>query len=398
MNPALRKPQTVSDLTKDLKVLIQSEFADVYLIAEISNFKRHFPSGHCYFTLKDENATIASVMWSTRFNSLDFKPADGIKVLIWGRITVYEPRGSYQIDVNKMVQFGQGELQIAFENLKKKLSSEGLFDESRKRNLPKYPETVAIITSKTGAVIEDFKRVAAKRFPLAKIILFPSLVQGSNALQSVLKALSIANQPEYCAEIIVLARGGGSIEDLWTFNEEELAREIVKSRLPVVSAIGHDIDYTISDFVSDVRAATPSNAAEIIFPDKRELLERIKKIDYYIKDAVENRLADYKVSLLKIEKSYIFNKPLDLLNRYKMQLDENYKTLENVIKNKVRYLNERMDTYKKLLFNISPGQTLKRGFSYVTKGDGLISRNKSLKQGDEIKIIFYDGESDAKIK
>lgn len=391
-------PLTITEFTRKLKTIIQSEFSEVYLTGEISNFKRNSASGHCYFTLKDENASLNAALWSFRYQFLKFKPADGMKVEVKGKITIYEPRGTYQIDISEIKPAGMGELQLAFDRLKEKLEKEGLFDESRKRNLPEFPGRVAIITSDTGAVIEDFKRVTRKRFPLITLLLFPAQVQGSGSLESVIKALTEANKPEYDTDVIVLARGGGSIEDLWTFNEEELARAVYKSKIPTVSAIGHDTDYTICDYVADRRAATPSAAAEIILPDKNQLLERIAQIDYYMKDEVTNWLRHYENILSRFESSYVFNRPLDLLNQYKMKLDENYKEISNVLKNKIISIKEKLNYSEKLFINIGPEQTLKRGFALIKKNGNIISRKKNLKPPDKVKIIFYDGESEAVIK
>jgi exodeoxyribonuclease VII large subunit len=392
------KPLSITEFTKQLKLIVQTEFSEVFLIGEISNFKRNSASGHCYFTLKDENASLSAALWSFRYQFLKFKPADGMKVEVRGKITIYEPRGSYQIDISEIRPAGIGELQLAFERLKEKLDKEGLFDESRKRDLPEFPERVAIITSDTGAVIEDFKRVTRKRFPLITLLLFPAKVQGTGSLESVINALKEANKSEYNIDVIVLARGGGSIEDLWTFNEEALARELFKSKIPTVSAIGHDTDYTICDFVADKRAATPSAAAEIILPDKNQLLERITQIDYYIRDEVVNWIKYYENILNRFQSSYVFNRPLDFLNQYKMRLDENFKAISGVIRNKINGVKEKLNYSGKLFLNIGPEQTLKRGFTYIKKNGKIVSRKQNLKNDDEIGIVFFDGESDAVIK
>ena len=392
------KPLSITEFTKQLKLIVQTEFSEVFLIGEISNFKRNTASGHCYFTLKDENASLSATLWSFRYQFLKFKPADGMKVEVKGKITIYEPRGSYQIDVSEIRPAGIGELQLAFERLKEMLEKEGLFDESRKRDLPEFPERVAIITSDTGAVIEDFKRVTRKRFPLISLYLFPAKVQGTGSLESVIDALKEANKSEYNLDVIVLARGGGSIEDLWTFNEEALARELFKSKIPTVSAIGHETDYTICDFVADRRAATPSAAAEIILPDKNQLLERITQIDYYIRDEVVNWMKHYENILNRFESSYVFNRPLDLLSHYKMRLDENYKEISGVIRSKINSVKEKLSYSGKLFLNIGPEQTLKRGFTYIKKNGKIVSRKLDLKNDDEVGIVFFDGESDAVIK
>lgn len=393
----MTEPITISELTRELKALLESEFKFIYVIAEISGFKRHTPSGHCYFTLKDETSQINATLWSFRYNYLNFKPQDGDKVLVKGKVTLYEPRGTYQIDVTDMQKTGLGELQAAFEKLKDKLYEEGLFESERKRKLPEFPERVGIVTSETGAVIEDFKNVTRKRYPLVKVLLFPALVQGAGSADSVCRAIRQANKPEYELDIIVVARGGGSLEDLWTFNEEKVAREVFNSRVPVVSAIGHEVDFSICDFVADLRAPTPSAAAEIIFRDKNDLLERINQIDYYIKIYIRDRFEFLNQLLDNVEKSYSFNKPLDMLNEYKMRTDDIQKDIEKFSKEKLLRIKENLLNKEKLLQSISPEQTLKRGFTYIIKDGKLISRKTKVKEGEEITVKFYDGEVVSKV-
>lgn len=393
----MTEPITISELTRELKALVESEFKFIYVIAEISGFKRHTPSGHCYFILKDETSQINATLWSFRYNYLNFKPQDGDKVLVKGKVTLYEPRGTYQIDVTDMQKTGLGELQAAFEKLKDKLQEEGLFESERKRKLPEFPERVGIVTSETGAVIEDFKNVTRKRYPLVKVLLFPAMVQGTGSIESVCRAIRQANKPEYNLDVIVVARGGGSIEDLWTFNEEKIAREVFNSRIPIVSAIGHEVDFTICDFVADLRAPTPSAAAEIIFRDKNDLLERINQIDYYIKIYVKDKIESLYQSLENVEKSYSFNKPVDMLNEYKMRTDEMQKDIEKLTKEKLLRIKDSLLNKERLLQSISPEQTLKRGFTYVIKNGKLISRRVKVKEGEEITVRFYDGEVESKV-
>jgi len=390
-NP-MTEPISVTELTRELKALVESEFKFVYLIAEISGFKRHSPSGHCYFTLKDESSQINATLWSFRYNYLNFKPQDGDKVLIKGKVTLYEPRGTYQLDVTDMQKTGLGELQAAFEKLKDKLAEEGLFDSDRKRELPEFPERVGIVTSETGAVIEDFKNVTRKRFPIAKIFLFSAQVQGAGSVDSVCRAIRQANKSEYNLDVLVVARGGGSLEDLWTFNEEKVAREVFNSKIPVVSAVGHEVDFTICDFVADLRAPTPSAAAEMIFRDKNELLERINQIDYYIKIFVKDRIESLYDSLENIEKSYLFNKPLDLMNEYKMRTDDIQKDLTKFTKEKLLKLKDSLINKAQLLKSISPEQTLKRGFTYVLKDGKIVSRKAKVRKDEKMTVRFFDGD------
>jgi len=403
IQPALKeeiqkKPLSVTELNNLIKDLLERGFPYVIVTGEISNSKLHTQSGHLYFTLKDENSQIQCVMWNTRVVYLKFKPENGLKVIIEGRITVYKGRGTYQIDVLKMIPEGKGELQLAFEQLKEKLEKEGLFDESRKKPLPEFPCRVGVITSETGAAIEDFKNVSRKRYPLFTLVLFPALMQGEGSAESVCRAVALANKKKFNIDVIVITRGGGSVEDLWTFNEESVARAVFESKIPVLSAIGHEIDFTICDFTADKRAPTPSAAAEILLPDKSELLESIDNFNYNIKIYIKRRIENLKNELKNFEKNYFFNKPKDILNELKFKLDDFENNLSELIRERMYMLKNQLNTYDKILFNISPDQTLKRGFAYVTKNSGIISRSAELMKDDNVKIKFYDGEKKAVIK
>jgi exodeoxyribonuclease VII large subunit len=437
------EPLTITQLTRDIKILLESSFNSLLVVGEISNFKRHSQSGHCYFVLKDEGAVINAVLWNSRYMELNFTPQDGQKVLVQGRITVYEPRGNYQFDVWEMQPYGIGNLQLAFEELKKKLKKEGLFDQRYKKPLPEFPMKVAIITSETGAVIRDFKTVAAKRFPIAKIYLIPARVQGPGSVEDVCNALEFANSSDYDFDIIVLARGGGSLEDLWTFNEEAVARAVFKSRIPVVSAIGHEVDFTICDFVADLRAPTPSAAAEMIFPDRGELLEKIKRIEDTLRFDVKDRIRRLKDSIESLSKNYFFNKPRDILLDYKIKLDDIYKDLSDMVNNRLnslkdsltnserslrqlkmsfrfkeyrmsidessnrlkRLVNNRIvsfktavDSLEKVFQQINPALTLKRGYTYILRDNKTVTRSNELNVSDEVEIVFYDGKNKAIVK
>jgi exodeoxyribonuclease VII large subunit len=266
----VRQALTVSDLTRKIKQILESGFPSIAVQGEISNLKRH-SSGHLYFTMKDENAQLPCVMWRSRASVLSFMPEDGAKVIAGGRLTVYEVRGSYQLDVQSIRPLGVGELQAAFEQLKKKLEAEGLFDAARKRPLPEYPKRIGVVTSPSGAVLQDMKNVFRRRFPGVELIMIPVRVQGAGAAAEIAEAVD--DMSGYASlDLVIVARGGGSLEDLWPFNEEIVARAIARCRVPVVSAVGHETDYTIADFVADVRAPTPSAAAEMVVPDRREIL------------------------------------------------------------------------------------------------------------------------------
>jgi len=255
------KTISVSELTKQIKLTLEENFSEVSVIGEMSNFKAHV-SGHWYFNLKDANAVISCAMWKGLNNYVFFTPQDGMKIIVSGRITVYPPRGSYQIDVRSMKPAGVGELQAAFEMLKRKLADEGLFDEIHKKPMPSFPQKIGIVTAKDGAAFQDMISVAERRFPLVELVISPARVQGSGAAESIVESIKLLNKQKDI-DLIIIARGGGSIEDLWAFNEEIVAREIFASKIPIITGIGHEVDFTISDFVADLRAPTPSAAMEI---------------------------------------------------------------------------------------------------------------------------------------
>lgn len=387
---------TVSELARRIRSVIEDEFSFVCITGEISNFKHH-SSGHFYFTLKDEKAQISANMWSSRNKELFFTPENGMKVLIKGRVTLYESKGTYQIDVFEMEPSGAGELQVAFERLKQKLFEEGLFDEINKKPLPEFPERVAVITSETGAALQDFIRITQRRYPLIKLSLIHANMQGAGAVYSICSAIRYANQSSAGFEILVLARGGGSVEDLWSFNEEKVAREIFNSKIPVVSAIGHEIDFTISDFVADLRAPTPSAAAEMIFPDRSELIKRIVEYNYVIKNIVTSKISNLKYSLNNIADNYYFRKPIDLINGNKIRLDDIESDMGNEIKRKLSNLKSHLASSEKLLNSLNPDQILKRGFTVIMKDKKIISRKSMTDNNDKIEIKFYDGERKAVI-
>jgi exodeoxyribonuclease VII large subunit len=410
-------PLTVSELNAFIKQSLETQLRDIYVIGEISGYKRAQPSGHSYFSIKDEKSQVSCNLWSFRHANLKFPLKDGKKVLIRGRITVYEPRGSYAIEVNTITEIGIGELQAAFERLKEKLKSEGLFDDVNKKSIPEFPENVAIITSETGAVIEDFIKVSRKRYPHFNLYLFPSLVQGKGSIESICRAIRKANDYSIKFDVIVIARGGGSIEDLWTFNEEAVARAVFQSEIPIVSAIGHEVDYTICDFVADLRAPTPSAAAEMILPDRRELINILDDNESGLESVVKDRLNYLKDQLNRIKNNYSFNKPRDILNDMKIKLDdisddfrkiltdninfynndieEKQKSLVNVCDSRISYIKNDLNYKEKLLNNISPDNTLKRGFSFVQMNGNIVSKKSGLKKNDKINIKFHDGDVNA---
>ncbi|MBX7045141.1 MAG: exodeoxyribonuclease VII large subunit [Ignavibacteria bacterium] len=389
---------SVSDLTLMIKSVIENKFPEVVFTGEISNFKRHFSSGHLYFTLKDDKSQIPAKMWRTSAMRLPFEPKDGMKVLVSGSLDVYVPHGSYSVTVAEMEHFGLGELLVKLERLKQKLSEEGLFDSERKKPLPDFPRRIGIITSETGAVIQDFKKVAAKRYPVVEILLFHANVQGQGSIDSICKAIAQANKEEYNLDVLVVARGGGSIEDLWTFNEEECVRAIANSRLPIVSAIGHETDTTLADYAADMRAPTPSAAAELILPDKKDLLERLTQYETGIKQNIIGRIQSAKALVESFSRSYILNRTKDIVNDYKIRLDDMSTELLESVKVKFSNTKTTLDNFEKILHTASPEKTLKRGFAIVEKEHKIVSNAKGLLKDDDVIIKFYDDTRKAVIK
>jgi len=409
---------TVSELNSRIKILIEENFRFVNLIGEISNFKAHSQSGHFYFTLKDDNSQIQAVMWKSRNQALLFTPEDGMQVVVKGRLTVFGARGSYQVEVWELMPQGAGELRLRFEKLKQKLFEEGLFDEELKKPLPRFPENIALLTSRTGAVIHDFVNVVSRRYPMLNLYLFSVNVQGARAHDSIIEALKLAEKLSKSGrinsiDIIVIARGGGSLEDLWPFNEEKLARAIFDCKIPVVSAVGHEVDYTICDFVADLRAPTPSAAAEIITPDTNELIENLGKFSYFCSNFAENKLYSLKKSIKEVESNYYFNRPKDLVFGFYQRLDELSRLLTNITNGKISSLKNSIRLYKKTLHHVSPQNTLRKGYTLIHKKkidldlfdkdsvqeneSKVVTRASQVKKNDEVEIEFYDNKKSARI-
>lgn len=410
---------TIGDLNKYLKNLFDNDknLQDVYIKGEISNFKAH-TRGHYYFTLKDETSRISAVMFSYKASLLKFIPVDGMKVLVKGRIAIYEATGAYQIYVEEMTEDGLGNLYIEFEKLKKKLASEGLFDKDKKKKIPKAPKKIGIITASTGAAIRDILTTIKRRFPICETILFPSLVQGVDAARDIVRNIEIANT--YDIDTLIVGRGGGSIEDLWPFNEEIVARAIYNSRVPVISAVGHEIDFTISDFVADLRAPTPTAAAELAVPN----METIKT---YLDNAVSrgtisiNGYIDIRrQTLFSLSNSYVLKKPTALYEIKEQNLDflidkvnksmnvilDNTKVKLFKLKNSYvltnpeilyKYKQQGLEHIINKLDVLNPMNTLKRGYAIVKQNDIVVSSIKKIKKDDIINISLSNGIINAKV-
>jgi exodeoxyribonuclease VII large subunit len=389
------KIYSVSEITVNIKRLIESKFPSVIVEGEISNYKRQ-SSGHIYFTLKDDGAQLSAVIWKSVASNLKTEFCDGVKVIAKGSITLYEPSGRYQIVISSMHLLGVGELQIAFENLKNKLSKEGLFDEKHKKEIPPFPKKIGVVTSLTGAAIRDIVSVINRRYPIAEVIIFPTAVQGPGASGEIAEA--IRNFNEYGkVDVIIVGRGGGSLEDLWAFNEEIVARAIFNSKIPIISAVGHHIDYTISDFVADLRAPTPSVAGELVVPDKRELIEDMKNQINSLYWCIDNMIKDKKEHIYNLLKNYAFNQPIDILLRYRQKIDEYINVIETNNLHKVELYKQSVESLNKRLQSVNPKSILKRGYCLVEKDKKIISQSKELKQNDDVKIVFHDNSRQAKI-
>ena len=387
---------SVSDITRQIKMSLEQRFPRVWIQGEISNFKHH-TSGHLYFTLKDEGAQISATMWRNRVASLLFTPEDGMKVIARGGITVYPPRGSYQIDVEQLTPVGMGELQIAFDRLKQKLAGEGLFDESRKRPLPMFPERIGIITSETGAALQDMRTVIARRFPCVELILAPVRVQGAGASDEIAQALREMNRHGK-VDVIVVGRGGGSLEDLWAFNEEVVARAIFASEIPVVSAVGHEIDFTIADFVADLRAPTPSAAAEMIVPDRLELLELLRNNEYTMRQALAQMITTNRERIRSLVASYAFNRPKDMIREFVQRVDELHRSIGTNIAHRYERAAQGIESLVKRIRGASPRSILRRGYAIVRRGESVVTLAQSLKRDDEATIELQDGKVVTKVQ
>ena len=390
-------PITVTELNAYVKERFEEDeyLNNVLVKGEISNFKHHY-TGHMYFTLKDENSLIKCVMFKTYTSHLDFVPKDGMKVMVLGTVSVFERDGVYQIYAKALKQEGIGDLHAEYEKLKAKLEQEGLFNKEHKKAIPVMPKCIGVLTSNTGAVIRDIINVSTRRNPNVYIKLLPVPVQGQGAAEKIAEAIQIMNK-EKLADVLIVARGGGSLEDLWPFNEEIVARAIYNSEIPVISAVGHETDFTIADFVSDLRAPTPSAAAELAVPNCSEIQLKLKTYENRLKNALYKKVEVMKLRYEKCMKSEAYTSPLQKINEYYMLIDKNEKALENkiqvILKEKKAYMIEWISK----LDALSPLKTLSRGYSIVQKDNKIVKTVKELKHGDSIKIRLTDGEKEAKI-
>ncbi len=388
---------TVSELNSYIKSKIADDeyLNNVLIKGEISNFKNHY-TGHMYFTLKDENSLIKCIMFKSYAQKLDFMPKDGMKVFILGEVSVFERDGIYQIYVKAMQEDGVGILYKKYEELKKRLDEEGYFDERHKQKIPMMPKVIGVLTSQTGAVIRDIINVSTRRNPNVQIRLYPVPVQGDGAAEKIADGIRFMNENNL-ADVLILARGGGSLEDLWPFNEEIVAHAIYNSKLPIISAVGHETDFSISDFVADLRAPTPSAAAELAVPDIYEIKQKINIYQNRLRMSLIKKVEIMKLRYEKCMSSRIFKEPIRNINDNYLKIDNYIKRLENTIKIKQKEEKTKYVELVSKLDALSPLKTLTRGYSLVEKNNNIIKSSKQLNTGDKIKLRFNDGQQDAKI-
>ncbi len=436
------KYYSITALNRAIKNMFDSkpELNRVYIKGEISNFKHH-SRGHLYFTLKDENSRISAVMFASNASSIKFEPEDGMKVLVSGRVTVYEATGGYQIYVDQMDLDGLGNLYLEFEKLKKKLQEQGLFNPEHKRPIPRFPKRIGIVTAPTGAAIRDILSTIKRRYPICETILFPALVQGTGSKESIVEQITRAQ--DFDLDVIICGRGGGSIEDLWSFNEECVARAIYNSKIPIISAVGHEIDFTIADFVADLRAPTPTGAAEMAVPNLVDLKTLITQYQIRANENIKNIINYNQKRLDSLKNAYVIKNPLALYEAKEQKLD-------NYIDNLNKYIKQLLDTYNTRLINIKQSYVLKnplapyeikkeklkgyvdiinkiiqnnlntynhqyalvinklellnplnilnKGYSLVTKEDKIIKDTKDLNINDKLNIRFHKGTIKAQVK
>jgi len=384
---------TITELNNYIKNLLDSDdiLADIYVKGELSNYKA-YPSGHHYFTMKDAEGTLKCVMFKGSASKLRFRPDNGMNVIAFGRVAVYPRDGLYQLYVNEITPDGVGDLYVAFEQLKEKLFSEGLFDERHKKPLPRFPKTIAVITSPAGAAVQDIIRVLGSRWPLAIIKIVPVRVQGVESPPEIVEALKDVNELN-AADLIITGRGGGSLEDLWAFNDERVARAIFASKIPVISAVGHEPDITIADFVADVRAATPSNAAELAVPDINDVYGWLKTADLRLKQSVIRDLKLRRQKLYDISNKRVLQSPKYYIDDKRIQIDRGAEKMISVMQKQIHIKRERFTRLAAALDAMSPLKVLGRGYAIAKRDDGtVIKKAGDVKPGDRLTVKLQKDE------
>ena len=391
---------SVSQLNRYIKMNFDADenLANIFISGEISNFTNHYRTGHLYFTLKDDSAAVRAVMFNSSAKRLKFMPEDGMKVIARGRVSVYEASGQYQLYVDDMQPDGVGALNLAYEQLKEKLQKEGLFSELHKKPLPPYPEKVGVITSPTGAAVRDIINVLGRRFPYAEIVFCPVLVQGDGAHLQLSDAVNLFNS-ERAADVIIIGRGGGSIEDLWEFNDEGLARAVYNSEIPVISAVGHETDFTICDFVADMRAPTPSAAAELAVPDANELQYALSALKNRMFLNVSSGIADRRSRLEYLTSKGALKSPDEMLSNRSQRLDTAFSKMLSSYENRIGGKKVEFISAATALSKLDPMSVLMRGFAFVSDKNGKnVYSSQALEKGDKINVRFHDGSAVCEVK
>ena len=391
---------SVSQLNRYIKMNFDADenLANIFISGEISNFTNHYRTGHLYFTLKDDSSAVRAVMFNSSAKRLKFMPEDGMKVIARGRVSVYEASGQYQLYVDDMQPDGGGALNLAFEQLKEKLQKEGLFSELHKKPLPPYPEKVGVITSPTGAAVRDIINVLGRRFSYAEIVFCPVLVQGDGAHLQLTDAVNLFNS-ERAADVIIIGRGGGSIEDLWEFNDEGLARAVYNSEIPVISAVGHETDFTICDFVADMRAPTPSAAAELAVPDANELQYALSALKNRMFLNVSSGIADRRSRLEYLTSKGVLKSPDEMLSNRSQRLDTAFSKMLSSYENRIGGKKVEFISAATALSKLDPMSVLMRGFAFVSDKNGKnVYSSQALEKGDKINVRFHDGSAVCEVK
>lgn len=391
---------SVSQLNRYVKSRMDADenLYNVFLVGEISNFTNHYKTGHFYFSLKDEEAQIKAVMFRGNASKVKFRVENGLRVIVRGRVSLYEAAGSYQVFVDDMQPDGAGALQLAFEQLKEKLKNEGLFDETQKKPIPKYPKRIGVITSETGAAIQDILNILSRRYPLAEVILAPVLVQGEGAPEQLVAAVERFNRLA-CADVLIIGRGGGSAEDLWAFNDERLAYAVYRSEIPVISAVGHETDFTICDFVADLRAPTPSAAAELAVPSQSELYTGIAALQARLQNSVLAALQTERQSLALLKGNSVLQNPSVYFDTLRMRLLTANNAFEASQQRILHQAHLRLQENAAKLQSLSPLSVLARGYAVAEFADRTVLQSVTqLKKGDAFVLQFADGKADCVVK
>lgn len=391
---------SVTEVTRGLSDLVEEHYDDVWVEGELSNFTRA-ASGHCYFTLKDADAQIKCVMWRHLTQYVFFEPEEGMQVRAHGNASVYQKRGDLQILVDQMRRAGKGAQQEAFERLKRKLKEEGLFDTDRKQRLPPFPETIGVVTSGQGAALHDITSVLERRFPAAQVVLCPVPVQGMEAPQAIADAIArfnaVPSDDGQRPDVLIVGRGGGSTEDLWAFNEEVVARAVADSALPVVSAVGHESDVSIADFVADERAATPSMAAEIVVPDRRDVARTVRSLHDRMQDVVMRTIQDGRQTVDRLVSSRAFHHPVDRLKQARQTVESLRERLERAADRQVERARNRLDRLQDRLRAADPEAPLQRGYAMVEREGTAVRSAAALRPGDRFTVYLHDGHRRATV-